>query len=101
MGLYGNIVVVTSKPDYWPPVNRELPLTLDDILLEDGEIAPFRRSESTYTPMGRFGNVFLLNGEPRTVAPGAASRGRALLPDHYGEHACLHLRRARSADERH
>ena len=33
MGLYGNIVVVPSEPDYWPPVNRELTLTLDDILL--------------------------------------------------------------------
>jgi FtsP/CotA-like multicopper oxidase with cupredoxin domain len=53
MGLYGNIVVVPAEPDYWPPVNRELALTLDDILLEDGEVAPFRRSETTYVAMGR------------------------------------------------
>jgi FtsP/CotA-like multicopper oxidase with cupredoxin domain len=64
MGLYGNIVVVPSDPDYWPPVNRELALTLDDILIEDGRVAPFSRSESTYTAMGRFGNVLLVNGEP-------------------------------------
>jgi FtsP/CotA-like multicopper oxidase with cupredoxin domain len=64
MGLYGNIVVVPSDPDYWPPVNRELTLTLDDILLEGGRVAPFSRSESTYTAMGRFGNVLLVNGEP-------------------------------------
>jgi FtsP/CotA-like multicopper oxidase with cupredoxin domain len=64
MGLYGNIVVVPSEPDYWPPVNRELTLTLDDILLEDGKVAPFSRSESTFTAMGRFGNVLLVNGEP-------------------------------------
>ena len=64
MGLYGNIIVVPSEPDYWPPVNRELTLTLDDILLEDGRVAPFSRAETTYAAMGRFGNVLLVNGEP-------------------------------------
>ena len=29
MGLYGNILVVPSEPDYWPPVNREVTLTLN------------------------------------------------------------------------
>ena len=43
MGLYGNILVVPTEPDYWPPANRELLLTLDDILIEDGKIAPFSR----------------------------------------------------------
>jgi FtsP/CotA-like multicopper oxidase with cupredoxin domain len=64
MGLYGNIVVDPADPDYWPPANREVTLTLDDILLEDGRVAPFGRSQSTYTAMGRFGNVLLVNGEP-------------------------------------
>ncbi|HSL23968.1 MAG TPA: multicopper oxidase family protein [Vicinamibacterales bacterium] len=64
MGLYGNLLVAPSDQDYWPPVNRELTLTLDDILLEDGGVAPFSRSQSTYTAMGRFGNVLLVNGEP-------------------------------------
>jgi FtsP/CotA-like multicopper oxidase with cupredoxin domain len=64
MGLYGNILVTPVDPDYWPPVNRELALTLDDILLEDGRVAPFARSETTYVAMGRFGNVLLVNGEP-------------------------------------
>ncbi|HVH27962.1 MAG TPA: multicopper oxidase family protein [Vicinamibacterales bacterium] len=64
MGLYGNIVVVPSEPDYWPAVNRELTVTLDDILVEDGRIAPFSPSHPTYTAMGRFGNVLLVNGEP-------------------------------------
>ena len=50
-------------PDYWPPVNRELLLTLDDILIEDGKVAPFSRSETTYVAMGRFGNVLLVGGE--------------------------------------
>jgi FtsP/CotA-like multicopper oxidase with cupredoxin domain len=63
MGLYGNILVVPTEPDYWPPVHREQLLTLDDILIEDGQIAPFNQSEPTYVAMGRFGNVFLVGGE--------------------------------------
>jgi FtsP/CotA-like multicopper oxidase with cupredoxin domain len=64
MGLYGNIIVVPSDPDYWPPVNTEAVLTLDDILLEDGKVAPFSPSETTYTAMGRFGDLMLISGEP-------------------------------------
>ena len=33
LGLYGNIIVAPRDPAYWVPVNRELPLVLDDILL--------------------------------------------------------------------
>src|ERR671927_114514 len=64
MGLYGNILVTPSDPDYWPRANRELLLTLDDILIEDGQIAAFRESETTHVAMGRFGNVMLVAGEP-------------------------------------
>jgi FtsP/CotA-like multicopper oxidase with cupredoxin domain len=64
LGLYGNILVVPSEPGYWPPVDRDLVLTLDDILIEDGKIAPFSPTETTYTAMGRFGNVLLVGGEP-------------------------------------
>ncbi len=64
MGLYGNILATPSEPDYWPPANRELPLTLDDILIEDGQIAAFGESETTHVAMGRFGNVMLVAGEP-------------------------------------
>src|SRR5215217_4411119 len=63
LGLYGNVLVEPSDPDYWPPVNRELLLTLDDILIEDGRVAPFSRTETTYAAMGRFGDVLLVNGE--------------------------------------
>jgi FtsP/CotA-like multicopper oxidase with cupredoxin domain len=63
MGLYGNILVVPADTDYWPPSNREIPLTLDDVLIEEGRIAPFSRSETTYAAMGRFGNVLLVGGE--------------------------------------
>ncbi len=64
MGLYGNIHVVPADPDYWPPVNRELFLTLDDVLIEDGKVAGFSASETTHVAMGRFGNVMLVSGEP-------------------------------------
>jgi FtsP/CotA-like multicopper oxidase with cupredoxin domain len=63
LGLYGNVLVAPADPDYWPPANRDFPLTLDDILLEDGKVAPFSRSETTYVAMGRFGEVLLVNGE--------------------------------------
>jgi FtsP/CotA-like multicopper oxidase with cupredoxin domain len=63
MGLYGNILVTPGEPDHWPPVNRELLLTLDDILIDDGRIAPFG-PQTTHAAMGRFGNVMLVSGEP-------------------------------------
>jgi FtsP/CotA-like multicopper oxidase with cupredoxin domain len=64
MGLYGNILATPSDPDYWPPANRELLLTLDDILIEDGQIAAFSEEETSHVAMGRFGNVMLVAGEP-------------------------------------
>jgi FtsP/CotA-like multicopper oxidase with cupredoxin domain len=64
MGLYGNILATPTEPDYWAPANRELLLTLDDILIEDGQIAAFSESETTHVAMGRFGNVMLVAGEP-------------------------------------
>jgi FtsP/CotA-like multicopper oxidase with cupredoxin domain len=63
LGLYANVIVEPAEPDYWPPVHRELTLTLDDILIEDGQIASFSRSETTHSAMGRFGNVLLAAGE--------------------------------------
>src|SRR3954466_2071978 len=63
MGLYGNCLVEPADPDYWPAAHRELTVTLDDILMEDGKVAPFSRAETTYAAMGRFGDVLLVNGE--------------------------------------
>ena len=45
-------------------MNREVALTLDDVLIEDGQIAPFSRPETKYSAMGRFGNMLLVAGEP-------------------------------------
>jgi FtsP/CotA-like multicopper oxidase with cupredoxin domain len=63
LGLYGNILVDSPDPEYWPPAHRELLLTLDDVLIEDGQIAAFSPDETTYAAMGRFGNVLLAAGE--------------------------------------
>ena len=63
MGLYGNVLVEPADPGYWPPAHREIALTLDDILLEDGRVAPFSRTETTHSAMGRFGDVILVSGE--------------------------------------
>jgi FtsP/CotA-like multicopper oxidase with cupredoxin domain len=65
MGLYGNIVVVPAEEDYWPPVNRDVVVTLDDILIEEGQVAPFHHAGPTHVAMGRFGNVMLTGGEAR------------------------------------
>jgi FtsP/CotA-like multicopper oxidase with cupredoxin domain len=76
MGLYGTIVVDPTDPGYWPPVDRELTVTLDDLLVEDGHIAAFSRSGPNFTAMGRFGNVLLINGE--TTFAETASAGEVV-----------------------
>jgi hypothetical protein len=43
--------------------HREVLLTLDDILLEDGKVAPFSHHEPTIA-MGCFGTRLLIAGEP-------------------------------------
>ena len=63
MGLYGTIVVEPADPEYWPAVDRELVVTLDDVLVEDGRIAAFHEAGPTHVAMGRFGNVMLTGGE--------------------------------------
>lgn len=63
LGLYGNYLVTPNDPNYWSQVNREVPLFLDDILIENGQIAPFSGNSADHTLMGRFGNTMLVNGE--------------------------------------
>ncbi|HUR23198.1 MAG TPA: multicopper oxidase domain-containing protein, partial [Acidimicrobiales bacterium] len=63
MGLYGNLVVAPADEDYWPPVNREVVVTLDDVLVEDGRIAPYNVDGPNFVAMGRFGNVMLTGGD--------------------------------------
>jgi FtsP/CotA-like multicopper oxidase with cupredoxin domain len=65
LGLYGNIMVRSARPDYFSPANREEVLMLDDLLMGDDGMVPFGASTTTHALMGRFGNVMLVNGEPR------------------------------------
>ncbi len=70
MGLYGTILVRPADPDHWAPVHRDVVLTIDDVLVEDGVIGPFSRWHPTHAAMGRFGNVLLVDGrtEPQLTA---------------------------------
>ena len=63
LGLYGNVVVESSDRSFWPAADREIFLTLDDILIESGAIASFDPEHSNFSAMGRFGNVLLVAGE--------------------------------------
>src|SRR4029453_19222984 len=63
LGLYGNILVVPTEADYWPAADRDLVLTVDDLLVEEGRIAPFSPTETSYAAMGRFGNLLLIGGQ--------------------------------------
>ncbi|MBL8987802.1 MAG: multicopper oxidase family protein [Gemmatimonadetes bacterium] len=64
LGLYGNILVRPKRPDAFGPAHREETLMLDDIVLGEPGLLPFGREHATHSLMGRFGNVFLINGEP-------------------------------------
>ncbi|MBM3261315.1 multicopper oxidase family protein [Candidatus Kaiserbacteria bacterium] len=74
LGAYGQYLVVPEDENYWPPVNREVALFLDDILIEDGSTSlttsgkiNISAKKADRTLMGRFGNVMLINGEPDYV----------------------------------
>ena len=68
LGLYGSLRVDAADPNYFGPANREQVLMLDDLLIggSDGaeHLVPFGRDRATHALMGRFGNLFLVNGEP-------------------------------------
>jgi FtsP/CotA-like multicopper oxidase with cupredoxin domain len=64
LGLYGNMMVEPLAADYYAPANREEILMVDDLLLDDAGAVPFGDTSANYSLMGRFGNTFLVNGEP-------------------------------------
>ena len=64
LGLYGNMLVEPSAPDYFGPVDREEFLMVDDFLMTGDDPLPFGLERSTHAFMGRFGNLMLTNGEP-------------------------------------
>lgn len=61
-GLFGNYWVIPTDKNYWAPVNDEVPLIISDLLIENGKIDGFRGSPSSYSLMGKYGNVMLVNG---------------------------------------
>jgi FtsP/CotA-like multicopper oxidase with cupredoxin domain len=64
LGLYGNILVLPADTTYWRPSNRDQILMLDDFWLDTAtNTAPFMVKETDRTMMGRFGNVYLINGD--------------------------------------
>ena len=66
LGLYGNMLVEAPPELWYGPVHREEVLMLDDLLLaDDGSLYPWGEERATHALMGRFGNLFLVNGEPR------------------------------------
>jgi FtsP/CotA-like multicopper oxidase with cupredoxin domain len=64
LGLYGNVVVRPTSGAAYGPANREEVLMLGDVLVGESGLVPFGREAATHALMGRFGNVFLVNGEP-------------------------------------
>ena len=63
MGLYGNILVDSQYDDYYNRVNKEIPIILDDILIEDDKIYPFYKEFGIFGMGGRWGNIMLINGD--------------------------------------
>jgi len=63
LGLYGNILVVPNKDDYYNKVNREEFIFLDDIQITGNDITPVYKDKINQVLMGRFGNVMLINGK--------------------------------------
>jgi FtsP/CotA-like multicopper oxidase with cupredoxin domain len=72
LGLYGNIIVHPADPGYYGPADREAVLMLSDALADDEGPIPFGATAPTHVLMGRFGNVFLVNGVRRYVVEAAA-----------------------------
>jgi FtsP/CotA-like multicopper oxidase with cupredoxin domain len=65
LGLYGNLLVRSRDPDFFAPANREEVLMLDDLLVSNAGMVGYGLESPTHALMGRFGNVLLVNGEPR------------------------------------
>lgn len=59
-GLYGVFIVEPKNTTDYNSVHREIPLVLDDVLIDPK--AQFKKDSVTHTLMGRFGNVNLVNG---------------------------------------
>lgn len=63
LGQYGVYSVIPHESN--SPVNQEESLIVDDLLMENEEIASFYKEKTNFALMGRFGNVMLVNGSVR------------------------------------
>ncbi len=65
LGLYGNLFVRSPDAGFFAPADREEVLILDDFLVDEKGVAvPYGADAATHALMGRFGNLFLVNGSP-------------------------------------
>ena len=65
LGLYGNLFVRSPDAGFFAPADREEVLMLDDFLIDEtGAAVPYGADAATHALMGRFGNLFLVNGSP-------------------------------------
>jgi FtsP/CotA-like multicopper oxidase with cupredoxin domain len=78
IGLYGQIIVDPTGPDDRPPVNREIPLTLNKILIAEDQLPAVHRSWPRHTTMGhdRTASTILL-ANARRPAAGPAGAGHS------------------------
>ncbi|HWG90704.1 MAG TPA: multicopper oxidase domain-containing protein [Candidatus Thermoplasmatota archaeon] len=63
LGLAG-VILVDGPRDPSEPWPREFVVALDDIKLENGDVATMWREEVNHAIMGRYGNQTLANGKP-------------------------------------
>ncbi len=64
LGLFGAFIVTPKGQAYFPPVNREMPIFLSDLPIENGKIA-ITKDDNTHSLMGHYGNILLLNGQEK------------------------------------
>jgi suppressor of ftsI len=77
MGLFGNLLVEPASSPATPAGRRALPLILSDLLVDGDSVVPFGGDAPNFALMGRFGNVLLINGQPKwqmDAAPGEVVR---------------------------
>ena len=77
MGLFGNLLVEPASATTPTTARRELPLILSDLLVDGDSLVPFGQEAPNFALMGRFGNVLLINGQPKwqlQAAPGEVVR---------------------------
>jgi suppressor of ftsI len=63
LGLYGSILVAPKDTAYWNPVHLEVPLMIGEVPMDSNGMAPIRKDMADHVLMGRFGSVFLTNGD--------------------------------------